>query len=222
MDAILLAAGRSVRMGGGQGKQLMRIGGRPLIIFSLERLRSHPQIDTIIITCPADRMEDIAKVVKDFSVSDVTLVEGGSTRQESVALALESVKSDRVLVHEAARPMITHQLIDRLLEVDGDAVVPTWEVPFTVAVGDTVMRDEIDRSTLRNIQLPQVFDAAVLREAHTQARAKGQDATEDSMMVFRMGRTVRFVEGSADNLKVTYPVDAYVVHALIFGEGGLR
>jgi 2-C-methyl-D-erythritol 4-phosphate cytidylyltransferase len=219
MDAILLAAGRSVRMGGGQGKQLMRIGGRPLIIFSLERLRSHPHVDTIVITCPADRMDDIRKVVEDFSIADVTLVEGGATRQESVSRALDAVTSSRVLVHEAARPMITHQLIDRLLEVDGDAVVPTWEVPFTVAVGDSVMRGEIDRSTLRNVQLPQVFDTEVLRQAHAEAAAKGQDATEDGMMVFRMGRTVRFVEGSADNIKVTYPVDAYVVHALIFGEG---
>lgn len=196
----------------------MRIGGRPMMIFALERLRSHPQIDTIVITCPADRMEDIQKVVTDFAVNDVHLVEGGATRQESVARALDTVSSKRVLVHEAARPMITHDMIDRLLEVEADAVVPTWEVPFTVAVGDTEMRGEIDRSTLRNIQLPQVFDTDVLRQAHKEALAKGQDATEDSMMVFRMGRTVRFVEGSPDNIKVTYPVDAYVVNALIFGD----
>jgi 2-C-methyl-D-erythritol 4-phosphate cytidylyltransferase len=206
-------------MGGGLGKQLMRIGGRPMIIFSLERLRSHPAVDQIIITCPPDHMEGIGKVVDDFEIADVKLVAGGASRQESVALALAEVTSQRVIVHEAARPMITHDLIDRLLEVEADAVVPTWEVPFTVAVGDTVMRGEIDRSTLRNVQLPQVFDTAVLREAHSDAVAKGQDATEDSMMVFRTGRTVRFVEGSADNIKVTYPVDAYVVHALIFGEG---
>jgi 2-C-methyl-D-erythritol 4-phosphate cytidylyltransferase len=219
MDAILLAAGRSVRMGGGQGKQLMRIGGRPLIIFSLERLRSHPHVDTIIITCPADRMDDIRKVVEDFSINDVTLVEGGATRQESVSKGLEAVSSTRVLVHEAARPMITHELIDRLLEVDGDAVVPTWEIPFTVAIGDSLMRGEVDRTHLRNVQLPQVFDTAVLREAHAAAAAKGEDATEDGMLVFRLGRPVHFVEGSADNIKVTYPVDAYVVNALIFGEG---
>ena len=206
-------------MGGGQGKQLMRIGGRPMIIFSLERLRSHPQIDTIVITCPADRMDDIRKVVDDFAVENVTLVEGGRSRQESVLRALDAVTSSRVVVHEAARPMITHELLDRLLDVEADAVVPTWEVPFTVAVGDTVMRGEIDRSTLRNVQLPQIFDTDVLRAAHQEAVARGQDATEDSMMVFRMGREVRFVEGSPDNIKVTYPVDAYVVHALIFGEG---
>lgn len=219
MDAILLAAGRSVRMGGGRGKQLMRIGGRPMMIFALERLRSHPQIDTIVITCPADKMGDIQKVVTDFAVNDVVLVEGGSSRQESVSKALDSVTSSRVLVHEAARPMITHDLIDRLLDSDADAVVPTWEIPFTVAVGDTEMREEVDRSTLRNVQLPQAFDTEVLRQAHKEALDKGQDATEDSMMVFRMGRTVRFVEGSPDNIKVTYPVDAYVVNALIFGEG---
>ena len=219
MDTILLAAGRSVRMGGGQGKQLMRIGGRPMIIFSLERLRSHPDVDLIVITCPPDQLAGIQKVVDDFAVSNVTLIAGGSSRQESVALALEHVTTPRVMVHEAARPMITHELIDRLAAVDGDAVVPTWEVPFTVAVGDTVMRDEIDRSTLRNVQLPQMFDTEVLREAHRRAVEKGEDATEDSMMVFRTGHTVHFVEGSADNLKVTYPVDAYVVNALIFGDG---
>jgi 2-C-methyl-D-erythritol 4-phosphate cytidylyltransferase len=219
MDTILLAAGRSVRMGGGQGKQLMRIGGRPMLIFSLERLRSHPDVDLIVITCPPDQQAGIQKVVDDFEVANVKLVSGGSSRQESVALALEHVTTSRVIVHEAARPMITHELLDRLIAVEGDAVVPTWEIPFTVAVGDTVMRDEIDRSTLRNVQLPQVFDTEVLREAHRQAVEKGQDATEDSMMVFRTGRTVHFVEGSADNLKVTYPVDAYVVNALIFGDG---
>ncbi len=219
MDTILLAAGRSVRMGGGVGKQLMRIGGRPMIIFSLERLRSHPAVDQIIVTCPPDQLEPIGKVVDDFAISNVKLVAGGRSRQESVLLALESVTSPRVMVHEAARPMISHELIDRLLEVEADAVVPAWEVPFTVAIGDTVMRGEIDRSTLRNVQLPQVFDTAVLREAHQEALAKGEEATEDSMMVFRTGHEVRFVEGSPDNIKVTYPVDAYVVHALIFGEG---
>ena len=202
---------------GGQSKQLMRIGGRPLMIFSLERLRSHPGIDTIIITCPASQLDDIRKVVEDFGVEDVLLVEGGSTRQESVALALQKVTTPRVLVHEAARPMITHELIDRLAAVEADAVILTWEVPFTVAIGDTVMRDEVDRSTLRNVQLPQAFDTEVLREAHREAAERGEVATEDGMLVFRTGRTVRFVEGSADNIKVTYPVDAYVVDALIFG-----
>lgn len=219
MDAILLAAGRSVRMGSGVGKQLMRIGGRPLITFPLEVLRAHPEIERIVVTCPADRMQDIAKVVDDFDVEGVVLVEGGATRQESVAKALDRVETSRVLVHEAARPIIDRALIDRLLEVDADAVVPTWEIPFTVAVGDSVMKDEIRRDSLRNVQLPQVFATDVLRKAHAHALATGADATEDSMMVFRLGREVRFVEGSADNIKVTYPVDAFVVHALIFGEG---
>lgn len=215
-------------MGGASQKQLMRVGGRPMLIFSLERLRSHPAMDTIIITCPADRIDDVQRIVHDFSVPGVALITGGPSRQASVRLALAEVGTPRVLVHEAARPMITHDLIDRVVKAEGDAVVPTWEVPFTVAAaaqpetpagGTDLMAAEVPRATLRNVQLPQVFDTEVLRSAHVRARELGEESTEDSALVFRMGRAVTFVEGAADNLKVTYPVDAFVVHSFMFGAG---
>jgi 2-C-methyl-D-erythritol 4-phosphate cytidylyltransferase len=206
-------------MGEGIDKQLVRVGGKPIMIFSLEILLDHPSIDRAVIACQPDRDDEIAAILADYRLDEkCQIVSGGDTRQESVRLGLEAVSSSRVLVHEAARPLITAELIDRLVAEAAPAVVPTIEIPFSVAIGGDVMTAETDRATLRNIQLPQLFDTQVLRDAHTRARDEGQSSTEDSSLVFRTGHEVRFVEGLSENLKVTYPLDLVVAETLLFGE----
>lgn len=219
MDAVVLAAGKSSRMGEGVSKQLTRIGGKPMMVFSIERLLEHEEIDRIIVTCPQSLLEQIRGMLGDFRLdNNCVVIAGGATRQESVALALENVQTERVLIHEAARPLITEKLLDRVIGHGGPATVPVTEVPFTVAVGADTMESDLNRSTLRNVQLPQVFDTAVLRSAHENARTNGLQSTEDSQLVFWLGQPVAFVEGSESNLKVTYPVDLLVAEALVYGE----
>ena len=217
MDAILLAAGRSTRMGPGLEKQLYRIGGTPMMIFALERILDHPSIDRVIITCPIGRQDEVEAIVKEYSIGLCQFIEGGQTRQESVYMALAQVKTDHVLIHEAARPLVKPELIDRVASHQGeDAVVPTTPVPFTTAIGDDYMEQELDRDRLRNVQLPQMFRTQSLREAHEAARKQGAVATEDSMLLFRAGRRVKFVEGDVENIKVTWPVELLVVKSLLF------
>ena len=219
MDAIMLAAGRSTRMGPGLDKQLYRIGGRPMLVIALEKLLTHSQFDQTIVACPPGRRDEIESVVAGYRLGPCMFIEGGQTRQESVWLALQHVGTARVLIHEAARPMVSHDLISRVMaHPDEDAVVPTTPLPFTIAIGDDHMEGELERSRLHNVQLPQVFDTQVVRKAHEQARLDGATSTEDSSLVFRLGRKVKFVQGDVENIKVTWPVELMIVQSLIYSE----
>ena len=218
MDAILLAAGLSKRMGD-MDKQLVRLGGKPMFIFPLEKLLNHSAIERVIITCPQGRCEEFSVIAKDYQVDHCVFIEGGLTRQESVKLALTHIKTSRVLIHEAARPMLTSELISRVSNFENEvAVVANTKIPFTVYIGSTYMEAELDRNTLRNIQLPQVFQTHILRSAHQKAESDNQSATEDSMLVFRMGYNVKFVPGDVKNIKVTYPIDLLIAKAFLFQE----
>lgn len=218
MDAILLAAGRSARMGGQVPKQLLHIGRKPLVLFSIEVLLAHPAVERVVLAYPIDERDALVAVLPGGEMDRIDLVEGGATRQESVRLALEAVTTPRVLLHETARPLITAELIDRVIAVDAPAVVPTFAIPFTVSIGGDVMEGEIDRSTLQDVQLPQAFDTKIFRAAHQRAVDLGEKATEDGVLVFRAGHEVRFVEGLPRNLKVTYPVDLVLVESLLSRE----
>jgi 2-C-methyl-D-erythritol 4-phosphate cytidylyltransferase len=145
------------------------------------------------------------------------LVEGGRTRQESVWNGLQKVKSRRVLIHEAARPFISKEFLLDLLANNEPAVVPTIPIPFSVAGGETYMEQELERSKLHNIQLPQLFDTEVLRRAHQKARQENFVAFEDGILVFRMGEKVRFVEGLENNIKITTPLDLVIAESLLKG-----
>lgn len=221
MDAVVLAAGSSTRMGPGNEKQLARLGGKPMVVFAIERLLEHESIERIILTCRADRVDSMQELMGRYGLGDrVTAVVGGASRQESVSAGLAHVSTPRVLVHEAARPVITRELLERVISAEGVAVVPTVEIPFTVAVGSGgVMTAEIERNTLHNVQLPQAFDTQVLRDAHAYAAEHGERATEDAQLVFRRGHEVVFVDGLVENIKVTYPIDLTIAHTFIFGEG---
>ncbi len=219
VDAILLAAGRSTRLGSGIDKQLHRIDNKPLVIYSAEQLLAHNDIDRLVVAGSAEGMDDIQSVFREFDlIQSCEFVLGGDERQESVRNSLTAVDSERVLLHEGARPLITLSLIDRVLSPDTACVSPTLPVPFTVAIGGKNMEQELDRSSLHNIQLPQAFDRQKLFEAHEQASLEGFTATDDSALIFRMGYSVEFVEGEVTNIKVTYPTDLILVEKILEGQ----
>ena len=189
------------------------------MIFSLERLVNHSGLSRVIITSAKDNLYAITELLEDYHLSShCIVVEGGSTRQESVVEGLKHVTSERVLIHEGARPLIDNELIDRVLAADADCAVPTIQIPFTVAVGESTMENELERAQLHNVQLPQVFNTEVIRKAHERAIENGEAATEDSVLVHRMGNEVLFVKGSQKNIKITYPEDLVIAETLIFGE----
>ncbi len=220
MDAILLAAGVGSRMGISTPKQFYTINGKPFFIRSLELFERIHEIDRVLVTIHEDYKEEYLKHIKDFRISKPVLVAGGVTRQESVFKALKEVKSEYVLIHEAARPLVSEELIHSLfLNKQYDGVVPTIPIPFTVAVGSDFFESPLDRSLLHNIQLPQLFKSEVLLQAHQKAIEQNFQATEDSMMVHKFGGKVRFIEGSESNIKITTKLDLIIVNQLL--KGGL-
>jgi 2-C-methyl-D-erythritol 4-phosphate cytidylyltransferase len=215
--AVLAAAGRGERLGSDRPKAFARLGGRPLLAESLERLEESGWIDAIVIAAPPEWEEPSILVAEEIAATKVSsAVTGGESRSESVRLALAEVPADAavVLVHDAARPLVSEAVIERVLtplSEGWDGVVPA------VPLADTIKRVEGDRvvETLRRddlvaVQTPQAFLADVLR------RAVGGDisgATDCASLVEAQGGRVKVVEGDPRLLKVTDPADLALVES---------
>jgi 2-C-methyl-D-erythritol 4-phosphate cytidylyltransferase len=214
MNAVILAAGSAKRMEQEVPKQFLRIGGKPIIIYVMEVLEKTGMFDRFIVTTLPGYESHYDELIRTYHLRGIELVSGGATRQESCRLALAHVKTERVLIHEAARPFITDQFIRRLVEYPDAAVVPVLPIDFTVSEGGDYMTAILNRGQLRNIQLPQVFDTPTIVKAHERALSEGFDATEDSTLVFRMGTPVRFVPGLRENFKITDRFDLFVAERI--------
>lgn len=216
MDAIILAAGIGSRMNLNIPKQFLKINGKPIFIYSLEVLRRVKSIDNIIVTCNTEYIDLYKQYSDDFGIEKVIYISGGKTRQESVRIGLEHVKSKRVLIHEAARPLIGYDFVEYLLSFKEEAaIIPTIPIKFTVSEGDEYMTKELDRSKLHNVQLPQVFNTEKLINAHRRAVEDNYFTTEDGTLIFHYGGKVRFVEGRESNIKVTTNLDIELVNNIL-------
>ncbi len=222
LDCIFLAAGIGKRMKKNVPKQLIRIGGKPILIYSLETLVKSGYFKNIIITYPEGYRQEYEKILSSYFVNDALkkfiLVKGGETRQESVFNGLKYVDTKRVLIHEAARPFLSLDLIKKVLSYSDAAVVPVISIPFTVAGGDEFMKKIFKRDELKNIQLPQVFDTPILLESHQKAREDKLIFTDDSTLVFYYGNKVRFVPGEETNIKITTPTDLLLAERILFAK----
>ncbi len=217
MNCIYLAAGLGVRMKENKPKQFINLLGKPVFIYALEILEGVEEIDRILLMYHPEYKDIYQKYINDYNISKVVLIEGGLTRQRSVINGLKEVKSDRVIIHEAARPFISKEYIKELLKYKDIAVVPTIPISFSVAVGSEYMEGELDRTKLHNIQLPQVFNTDIILKAHLKAEKDGFIANEDGILVYRFGKKVKFVNGIENNIKVTTPLDIVIAEKLIKG-----
>jgi 2-C-methyl-D-erythritol 4-phosphate cytidylyltransferase len=215
--AVLAAAGRGERLGSDRPKAFARLGGRPLLAESLERLENSGWIDAIVIAAPPDWEEPSILVAEEIAATKVSsAVPGGESRSESVRLALAEVPADAavVLVHDAARPLLSEAVIERVLaplSEGWDGVVPV------VPLADTVKRVEGDRvvETLRRedlvaVQTPQAFLADTLRRAVSGDVAS---ATDCASLVESQGGRVKVVEGDPRLVKVTNADDLALVES---------
>ncbi len=212
--AIILAAGTSSRMAGGD-KVFMPLGGRPLAYYSLRLFEDCPEVaDVIVVTGDEDRFRRLAE---EYSFRKVrAYVAGGPRRQDSAAAGVASAGAfaragGAILIHDAARPLADGELVGRLLGALGDAdgVVPVVPVGDTIKVvgEDGGVVETPPRRRLRAAQTPQAFKAAAVRAAYDAAAAGGWDVTDDAAAVELAGGRVVTVEGARDNIKVTYPED---------------
>ncbi len=220
--AILPAAGWGTRMGAETPKQFLELDGLPLVIFTLRRLAACEAITDFFI---ATRGEEIAALEgrmaaePAFRGRPARVVRGGNTRQESVANALDAVPQDTeiVLVHDAVRPFITREQIDRVIAeartrraaiLGIPAMDTVKEVKRASLPGDVALiTATIPRERVVLAQTPQAFSYALLKEAFERARQDGVTASDEAGLVERLGHDVHVVLGSERNIKITHPAD---------------
>jgi 2-C-methyl-D-erythritol 4-phosphate cytidylyltransferase len=218
--AILPAAGLGTRMGGESPKQFRLLDGVPLLVFTLRRLAASPSITEFLIAARGDEVESLrARLAGEPLGKSVRVVSGGETRQQSVGNALQQVPEDAelILVHDAVRPLVTREQVERVIAeartrhaailgipaLDTVKEVKRASLPGDVALVTTT----ISRERVVLAQTPQVFEAKLLREAFAQAAADGFTASDEAGLVERLGHDVYVVLGSERNLKITRPGD---------------
>ena len=224
--ALILAAGRGERLGATRPKALVELAGRPLLQWSLDALREVAAIERIVVALPPGVAgEQVAPGLREGAgVGNVIVTEGGAVRSESVRLALAAVDgedSDLVLVHDAARPLLSAALIEDTLAAacsDGvDGAIAAAPVTDTVkrAGADRVVTETLERSSLWAVQTPQVFRRAALERALDVPDDVLAQATDDAWLIERAGGSVVVVPAPRENLKVTTPLDLALAEMLI-------
>ena len=217
--AIIVAAGRGERMGGGLPKQFLPCAGRPLAAHALSRFCRAEGIDEIVLVLPDPRGLDTHLGGAAAWSRPLSVVKGGDDRQESVAAGLSTVSGEGlVLVHDGVRPLVPVSLIEEVRRAAAmtGAAVPACRCTDTIKeVRDGRVRSTLERSRLVMAQTPQGFRVDLLREAHRRAAEDGVRSTDDAALVERLGVPVAVVEGSPDNIKVTCSADLERVAGLL-------
>jgi len=214
VTAVLVAAGRGERAGQSvEGpKQYRTIGGAPVIAHTIKAFLSHPQIASVVVAIHPDDEELFSRAAP--RAENLRFVFGGATRQESVRLALEAAGEDKpeiILIHDAVRPFVDHDLIDRVIATaqEGQGALPALAVSDTLKRGSNgIVEGTVSREGLYAAQTPQGFPYQPILEAHRAAADAGRsDFTDDAAIAEWAGITVRLVEGSPDNVKITWARD---------------
>jgi 2-C-methyl-D-erythritol 4-phosphate cytidylyltransferase/2-C-methyl-D-erythritol 2,4-cyclodiphosphate synthase len=208
VSAIIAAGGRGERFGAGRPKQLLTLGGVPILERSVNALLGHARIQDLVVALPPE----LAAAPPDYlrgRDKPVVVVEGGVRRQDSVALAFARVpvRADIVVIHDAARPLVSASLIERTVSAAAEdgAAVAAMRATDTVKRGDAEGRviETLPRQHVYLAQTPQAFRVDVLRDA----LALAVDATDEATLAERAGHRVRLVEGEATNVEITTPAD---------------
>jgi 2-C-methyl-D-erythritol 4-phosphate cytidylyltransferase len=219
---LIPAAGSGKRMGSDRNKLLLDLWGKPVLAWTLLAAEAAGTIKWIgIIGQPID-FEDFQGILATLQLSKpVELVQGGSTRQESVYNGLQALPAgaDRVLIHDGARCLATPELFDRCADSLAiyDGMIAAISVKDTIKVVDAAMQiqDTPDRANLWAAQTPQGFSVPLLKRCHDQGKAQGWEVTDDAALFERCGLPVYIVPGEETNLKVTTPVDLAIAQFIL-------
>ncbi|OIQ83526.1 2-C-methyl-D-erythritol 4-phosphate cytidylyltransferase [mine drainage metagenome] len=231
--AILTAAGSGSRLGHDEPKALVGLCGRPLVAHAARRLVASGAVDLLVVTAPRERADDVARLLaaEDLPVP-VTVVEGGASRQASVAagLAVLPQEIDVVLIHDAARALVPPSLVARgahAVRSGHRAVVPGVPVSDTIKQVGQVSGDgapvlaTVSRERLRAVQTPQGFSRELVDRAHVaglvRAASEATAATDDAALVEAIGVAVWLVDGAEDAFKITTPRDLAAAELALTG-----
>ena len=220
--AVIVAAGKGVRMGNGVRKQYRILGDRPVLARTLSLFHKRPEIDNIVLVVPeADRSFCRNMIIEPSHLEEKTeLVSGGSCRQESVYNGLQAAGGDCsiVLIHDAVRPFASARLIAESMAgaVKYGACIAAVRARDTLkVVRNNTIRQTLSRDEVWMAQTPQAFQYDIIMKAHETAREKRFKGTDDAALVEHSGIEVHVIEGDARNIKITLPEDLEIAEALL-------
>ena len=211
---VIVAAGTGSRMNMGINKQFIKLEGKEIIAYTIEKFYNNSNIEDIVVVVKEDESEFFKKEILDkYNFKNVKIAYGGKERQDSVynGLKLLDEKCDVVLIHDGARPFVSDKIIDKSIEEakEHKAIVVGVPVKDTITVidNDKNIVDTPNRSVLWAVQTPQTFDYNILIDAYKDAFKNKFYGTDDAMLVERIGYKVKMLEGSYNNIKITTQED---------------
>ena len=217
--AVIVAAGSASRMGG-IDKVMAPLGGTPMVARTVAAFQNCDAIAEIVIVTRPDLIRPISVLCAGMDKVRA-VVAGGSSRQESVWLGLNALSEGIQLaaIHDGARPLVSNLVIDRTVRAANSygAAAPAVPVKDTIktVAEDGAVTGTPDRSTLRAVQTPQVFEADLLKAALQSALENEVPVTDDCSAVERLGKVVYLIDGDEENLKITTPVDLVIAEAIL-------
>lgn len=217
IGVIIVAGGCGSRMGSSLPKQFAFVGGEPILVRTINSFATALPTAKIVVVLPATQIDFWHNLSARFRVARHTTVEGGKERFHSVLNGITAMSDavDLIAVHDGVRPFASKELILRAVEcatANGSAIPVVVPVDSLRVMGDNGSSKPIDRSTLRAVQTPQIFDAATLRAAYD--TAYNPSFTDDASVVEYMGERVTLCDGERNNIKITTPEDMVVAEAI--------
>ena len=225
--AVIVAAGRGTRMGLDRNKVLYPVCGTPIIVHTVRAFADSGLFDGGIVVVTGENDMNEMRAMMDAAGLRVAFAQGGADRQESVynGVAACPAQADVIAIHDGARPLVSREVIARTIESakaygSGVAAVQLKDTVKRVNESGVVI-DTPARDMLRAVQTPQTFDAALIRQAHEKYK-DGERATDDAMLVERMGHAVRLTEGDVENIKLTTPEDMLLAEQVLSRRGAAK
>lgn len=231
--AVILAGGIGSRMGGDKPKQYLTVKDKPIIIYTIEKFLVVPEFEKVIVLCPKQWVEHTKNLIEKHiapAKDKVAVIEGGSTRNETIMNAIKLIESegklndDTVIVtHDSVRPFVTHRIIEENIKAAEefgacDTVVPATDT-IVEAMDNATISNIPDRSKMYQGQTPQSFKALKLKNMYESLTDEEKDILTDAAKIFVIkGEKVALVQGETYNMKITYPYDLRVAKSLLEDE----
>lgn len=230
---VILAGGIGSRMGGDKPKQYLTVKGKPIIIYTIEKFLVVPEFEKVIVLCPKQWVEHTKNLIeKNIAPAKdrVAVIEGGSTRNETIMNAIKLIESEGnlnddtiIVTHDSVRPFVTHRIIEENIKAAEefgacDTVVPATDT-IVEAMDNATISNIPDRSKMYQGQTPQSFKALKLKNMYDSLSDEEKDILTDAAKIFVIkGEKVALVQGETFNMKITYPYDLRVAKSLLEDE----